>query len=71
MNLTIGRTNKWYATMKLIEILASVISSIMYVHFAAFRYDVDIAPGEEDHAMHMLAPNLYATEEEIKKFNIY
>jgi hypothetical protein len=52
--------------MKFIEIIASVLSSVMYVHFASFRYDVDIMPGEEEHDAHILAPNNYATEEEIK-----
>ena len=36
-----NRANKWYAAIKLIEILVSVYSSIWYVNFAAFRYDVD------------------------------
>ena len=57
--------------VKFLEILVSVWSSIMYVGFAAYRYDVDIAPGEEDHSYHLLAPNNYLSSEEISAMNTY
>jgi hypothetical protein len=49
--------------MRLLEIVASVVSSIMYVHFAAFRYDVDQSQRDNQKGLQELSQQNYANPE--------
>ena len=66
----ISPTNKMYAMIKFVEIVAAVFSSILYVHFAAYRYDVDYHWDEDiDHIVSKI-PNHFEDEEGIRVHNI-
>ena len=70
-DLIISPTNKVYAMIKFIEIVAAVFSSVLYVHFAAFRYDVDYSLGEDIDHIKAHIPNHFESEENIRLYNIY
>ena len=52
--------------IKFIEIVAAVFSSILYVHFAAYRYDVDYARDEDIDHIKSRITNHFEDEEGIR-----
>ena len=59
-----------YAMVKFIEIVAAVFSSVLYVHFAAFRYDVDYHWDEDIDHIISKTPNHFEDKESIRVHNI-
>jgi hypothetical protein len=63
----ISSKNKVYGMLKFLEIIAAVYSSVLYAHYAAYRYDVDYGPDEDIDDVTALMPNNFQDIETIRK----
>ena len=69
-DLVISSKNKVYGMLKFLEIIVAVFSSVLYAHYAAYRYDVDYGPDEDIDDVIALMPNNFQDIETTRNCNI-